>query len=152
MTKLLTPMPLSPLTKTSDAITTSSTEITVDNIDAFPDPASGEDGSALLCAVDEFYSNDPAGFETITYIGRNTSTNKLTGVTRAVEGTAKAWAKGTQIACFMTAEHFKRIGEKIGDVEDEIAGMKPIIVDTETEDAWQWGMENGIVFLEKVVE
>lgn len=79
-TKLLTPMPLSPLTETVGVTAVGAIEITVANINAFPTPATGEEGSALLCAVEGFQSDDPADYETITYAGKSSS--KLTGVVR----------------------------------------------------------------------
>ncbi len=130
-TKLITPMPLSPETTTVGVTAVGATEITVADISAFPDPVDGEEGSALLCAVERFMSDDPADYEAIIYTGRNTGTKKLTGVTRGVEGTARSWPAGTAISCFVLAEHFKRIAAVIGEHEEDaeahgIAALMPI--------------------------
>lgn len=128
MTKLLTPMAFSPHTTTVGTLTIGANEIQVTNIAAFPTPAEGEEGSALLC-TDEFRSTNPADYEGITYTGING--NKLTGVVRGVEGTAKAWSAGSNIACYMMAEHFKRLNAVIGEVGGDLSTHKS---DTATKD------------------
>lgn len=112
-TKLITPMPLSPETTTVGVTAVGATEITVADISAFPDPVDGEEGSALLCAVEGFRSDDPADYETIVYTGRDVGNSKLIGVSRGVEGTARAWPAGTAIACCFVAEHLKRLNAVI---------------------------------------
>lgn len=120
--KLLTPMPLSPFTKTVGATGVSATQITVEDIAAFPVPNVGEEGVAILCAIKDFYSNNPNDFETITYTGITGST--LTGVTRAVEGTAKSWVAGTTIACMFVAEYIKRINAELNSQDAELQKAK----------------------------
>ncbi len=119
MTELLTAMPLSPHTATSSVTAIGADEIVIDptvglGIDAFPDPGEGELGSALLCSKDfRLASPDPADYEVVTYTARNVGASKLTGVIREVEGTAREWPAGTAIACYLTAEHIKRINTNI---------------------------------------
>lgn len=113
MAELLTPMPLSPFTKTVGVVAIDANEIAVENIDAFPIPEDGEVGSALLCSVVDFASNNPSDFETVTYTGRDLVDSKLTGVERAVEGAARQWPANTPIACCMVAEHFKRLNAEV---------------------------------------
>ena len=49
-----------------------------------------------------------------------------------------------------TAGHVKVDGETIIATNGVITAQTQII-DTVTEDKWEWGMEDGVVFLEKVV-
>jgi hypothetical protein len=112
MTNLLVSKPLSPITTTVGVTAIDADEIEVTNIDDFVDPGTGEDGVATLSS-DPVMQNPFADYEIVTYTGRDTLNNKLTGVTREVEGTAREWPAGTAISCFMTAEHFKRINEKL---------------------------------------
>ena len=112
MTKLITPMPLSPHAKTVGVTAIDADEIVVDNIDYFATPADGEEGYALLCAVRDFKSNNPADYQGVTYTGRDVANNKITGVTHC-EGTPREWPAGTSIACYSSAEQFKRINEAI---------------------------------------
>jgi len=130
--KLLTPMPLSPFTKTVGATGVSATQITVEDITAFPVPNAGEEGVAILCAVKEFYSNDPSDFETVTYTGITGST--LTGVTRAVEGTAKSWVAGTTIACMFVAEYIKRINAELNSKVDSTRVLSDVPVNAKFTD------------------
>ena len=109
MTELISTMPYSPATITDGVTLIDADEIVVVTIEAFPTPASGELGAAVLCTDPNFASADPADYETVTYTGRDVGASKLTGVVREVEGTAKEWPNGTSIAAFMTAEHIKRI-------------------------------------------
>ena len=113
MTELLNSIAYSPISKTSGVTLIDAVEVTVLDIAKFPDVLTGEVGVAVLCEDERFHSDNPADYETVTYTGKDTVNSKLTGVTREVEGTAREWPDATVIACMMTAEHIKKINEKV---------------------------------------
>jgi len=80
----------SPITSLSAAITSTQTSITVDNGAALPDAPN-------ICTI----VGDNAQIETILYTAK--SGDVLSSVTRGVEGTAKAWPAGTEVARYFTA-------------------------------------------------
>jgi hypothetical protein len=79
-------------TKLSSDITASDTTITVDDINKLPD-----DYPNIATLID----SESELIETIEYTGKDGSS--LTGVTRAVEGTAQDWSQGTDVGRFYTA-------------------------------------------------
>ena len=90
MANLYKGMAGSPITSLSAAITSTQTSITVDNGSALPDAPN-------ICTI----VGDSAQIETILYTAK--SGDVLSSVTRGVEGTAKAWDKGTKVARYFTA-------------------------------------------------
>lgn len=117
MTDLLNSIPYSPIATTSGTTLIDADEIVISDyeLDYFPDVGENEIGVAVLSTDSKFQSEDPDDYETITYTDKDIYDNKLIGVTRGVEGTAREWPDGTVIACIMTAEHFKRINSKVSD-------------------------------------
>ncbi len=77
------------------------------------------------------------------------------GMYAELETSAGAQAKvdthADDVATIDALGHVKVDGETIT-ASDGIISAQTQIVDTVTSDKWKWGMENGIVFLEKVVE
>ena len=90
MANLYKGMAGSPITSLSAAITSTQTSITVDNGAVLPDAPN-------ICTI----AGDNAQIETILYTAK--SGDVLSSITRGVEGTAKAWSKGTKIARYFTA-------------------------------------------------
>ena len=90
----------SPAAMLSDSITAEATSITLSDADILP--------TAPNIAV--IGSSDNA--ETIIYTAK--SGNQLTGVTRGVEGAAKAWPSGTIIARNFTAYDYNSLVENVG--------------------------------------
>ncbi len=71
--------------------------------------------------------------------------------TETVKGNADALdAHKAEIATQESLGHVKVDGETIT-ASNGIISAQTQIVDTVTSDKWKWGMENGIIFLEKVV-
>ena len=90
MANLYKGMAGSPITSLSAAITSTQTNVTVDNGGALPDAPN-------ICTI----VGDNAQIETILYTAK--SGDVLSSVTRGAEGTAKAWDKGTKVARYFTA-------------------------------------------------
>ena len=90
MANLYKGMAGSPITSLSAAITSTQTSITVDNGSTLPDAPN-------ICTI----VGDSAQIETILYTAK--SGDVLSSVTRGVEGTAKAWPAGTEVARYFTA-------------------------------------------------
>ena len=90
MANLYKGMAGSPITSLSAAITSTQTSITVANGGALPDAPN-------ICTI----CGDGAQIETILYTSK--SGDILSGITRGIEGTAKAWDKGTKVARYFTA-------------------------------------------------
>ncbi len=119
-TKLLKTLALSPVAVTIGEHSSAASEIAVDPIASFATPSSIQEGFAMFCAAANMGSRDPDDFEGFTYTGISTA-DKLTGVTRGVEGTARTWSEGTAVAHMAGNEHFERINARIG----EVAGQAP---------------------------
>jgi len=110
----------SPKTKTSGVTAVGANTIVIDDtvnegIESFPVASVQAPGAAVLCVSENFDSEDPADYETITYTERDVGTNELRGVTREVEGTAREWPAETWIASFTPASGWN---EMRGDVVD----------------------------------
>ena len=90
MANLYKGMAGSPITSLSAVITSTQTSITVDNGSALPDAPN-------ICTI----AGDNAQIETVLYIAK--SGDILSGITRGIEGTAKAWPAGTEVARYFTA-------------------------------------------------
>ena len=90
MANLYKGMAGSPITSLSAAITSTQTSITVDNGSALPDAPN-------ICTI----IGDNAQIETVLYTAK--SGDVLSSVTRGVEGTAKAWQAGQEVARYFTA-------------------------------------------------
>lgn len=109
----------SPKTKTLTETAVDALVIDIDasegeGIDSFPDPVGERPGQATLSQTDDYSSEDPTTYETITYTERDTVNSQLKGVTRAVEGTAQVWPAGTVIACHITDYQIEQIVENTG--------------------------------------
>lgn len=99
-------VPFSPQTALSAAVGAADAVIPVEDVSAFP-PAP----SYATIGTDE-------GAETVLYTAL--TENALSGCTRGVEGTAKAWAAGEAVARnFTAADH----GALVGNIEELVAGM-----------------------------
>jgi hypothetical protein len=62
--------------------------------------------------------DDTGAFETVMYSGKDSSTNKLTNVTRGFQGEAQSWAIDTKIARLITAYDFEVIKKKFNDLSE----------------------------------
>ena len=100
MANLYKGMAGSPITSLSAAITSTQTSITVDNGSALPDAPN-------ICTI----VGDSAQIETILYTAK--SGDVLSSVTRGVEGTAKAWQAGQEVARYFTAYDHLAILEQV---------------------------------------
>lgn len=146
----------SPRTKTSSETAIDALVINIDpaegeGIDSFPDPVGERPGQATLSQTDDYSSEDPTTYETITYTERDTVNNQLKGVTRAVEGTAQGWPAGTVIACHITDYQIEQIVTNIESVETDLAtagsdittvegNIATLETDTETiKETLRWG-------------
>lgn len=109
--------PGSPIAALINDISETDTEIIVSNGSYFPDPPN-------LATI---YGGED--FETILYRSKNG--NILSDITRAVEGTARAWRAGTRIARFYTAYDQEGIIKNIKE-------NKIYISDTEPENGSFW--------------
>ncbi|MCI8554155.1 MAG: hypothetical protein HFJ80_04330, partial [Clostridiales bacterium] len=104
----------SPQTSLKNAITAAATTLTLADASLLPAPPN----LAVIGVNDEC--------ETIRYSGR--TGNQLTGVTRGLEGTARAWPAGTVIARNFTAWDFNNLAENLtGKVSpDDITRLVPL--------------------------
>ncbi len=102
----------SPRTTLSSAIAIGATTITVAAVNNMFAEAPG---MAVITSAENlnFSSWNAGDYETIEYGSIDVNNKQLKNVTRAVEGTAKAWPSGSYICCMFTAEHAKRIKEEI---------------------------------------
>jgi len=91
----------SPKTQTVGITAIDAVVCEVVNIDAFPDVGAGEYGYITFLPDKFGLSEDPTDYETATYTGKSGS--ELTGLTRAVEGTAQEWATGVWVLSGKTA-------------------------------------------------
>ena len=96
----------SPKTKTDGITAIDAVVIVIDDtynegIDSFPNASVDAPGTATLCTSQYFDSEDPTQYETIEYTERDVVAMELKGVTRAVAGTAQAWASGSFIASYV---------------------------------------------------
>jgi len=98
----------SPKTQT-DGITAIAADVIViddtvnEGISSFPVASVAAPGVAVLSVNENFNSEDPADYETVTYTERNDANKELRGVTREVEGTAREWPDETWIASYTSA-------------------------------------------------
>lgn len=99
MVEMYKGMPFSPQVSLADNVGEGDTVIKVTDISAFP-----EAPSYATIGTDE-------QGETILYAAK--TTDSLSGCTRGVEGTAKAWPAGTTIARNFTNKDFEAIHENI---------------------------------------
>lgn len=104
----------SPQTSLSAAVTASGTTLTLADASVLPAPPN----LAVIGVNDEC--------ETIRYTGK--SGNTLTGVTRAFEGTAKAWPSGSVIARNFTAWDFNNLSQEMESRvrTDDFSNLVPI--------------------------
>lgn len=89
MAELYPGMPGSPITYLTANVTASQTSIPINDETAVPNAPN-------ICTI-----RDGTEFETIKYAGKESGS--LTGCERGAEGTAKAWAAGTEVARYFTA-------------------------------------------------
>lgn len=107
MTEMYKGIPFSPQTALADSIGASDTVIPVADISAFPD------------APNYATIGTDADGETIRYSAKTTTA--LSGCTRGVEGTAKAWPSGSTIARNFTNKDFDALQANIKEA-DSLAG------------------------------
>lgn len=96
-TRMFKPQAGSPTTELTADITDTATEIPVTDITVLPAPPN------ILTLV------DGANFESVIYNSIDEANNKLTGVTRGVEGTAQSWTSGQEIARNFTSADLRTL-------------------------------------------
>ena len=115
----------SPKTKTDGITAIDAVVIVIDDtynegIDSFPNASVDAPGTATLCTSQYFDSEDPTQYETIEYTERDVVAMELKGVTRAVAGTAQAWASGSFIASYVPGYAYNELSAhtREGDTDD----------------------------------
>jgi len=111
----------SPQTELSAAI--NNTVVTIPLVDASKVPAAP---NIVTIGTDE-------AAETILYTGK--SGNNLTGVTRGVEGTAKAWSEGSKVARNFTNKDYETLRVNLEDLQGILApgAWNPVILNNGTQ-------------------
>ena len=101
-------IPFSPQTTLTDSIGAADTVIPVADVSAFPDPP-----NYATIGTD-------SGGETIKYTAK--AGNSLSGCTRGVEGTAKAWPSGSVIGRNFTAKDLAALQKNVSNHEKALGG------------------------------
>ena len=99
----------SPITNLVTDVTSTQTSVTVANGGALPDAPN-------ICTI----CGDGAQIETILYTSK--SGDILSGITRGIEGTAKAWPAGTEVARYFTAYDQNAINSALDGLRTDITG------------------------------